>query len=91
MSMATSMVRISEESKQRLRLIAKQTGESMPSVLDKAIEIYRRKRFLESVNEAYASLKSDQKAWASLQDERARWDPTLMDGLDSDENQTEKE
>ena len=84
--MATSVVRINEEAKQRLRLIAKETGESMPSVLDKAIETYRRKRFLESVNEAYRSLKKDEKAWASLQDERAQGDNSLMDGLDPSEN-----
>lgn len=84
--MATSVVRINEESKESLRLLAKQTGKSMPSVLDKAIEAYRRKRFLKSVNEAYALLRKDPKARTSLQDEQVHWDTTLMDGLDPNEN-----
>lgn len=84
--MSTSVVRINEEAKQRLRLIAKETGESMPSVLDKAIETYRRKRFLESVNEAYLFLRQDKKAWTSFKDERDQWDNSLMDGLDPGEH-----
>ncbi len=84
-AMSTNVVRINEESKKCLVLLAKQTGETMSSVLDKAIEIYRRKRFLESVNEAYATLKADKKAWDSFQAEQADWDSTLMDGLESDE------
>ena len=82
--METSVVRINEESRQRLRLLAKEMGESMSSVLDKAIEAYRRKSFIESVNKAYASLKKDTKEWASLQEERALWDKALMDGLDKE-------
>ncbi len=84
--MATSVVRINEEAKQRLHLMAKEMRASLPSVLDKAIETYRRKRFLESVNEAYRSLRKDNKEWASLQDERVQWDHSLMDGLDPNEN-----
>ncbi len=83
--MATSVVRINEEAKERLQFIARETGQSMPSVLDKAIEAYRRKRFLDSVNEAYRSLRQDPKAWASLEVERAQWDHSLMDGLNPDE------
>ncbi len=88
--METGVVRINEEAKQRLRLLAEETGESMSSVLEKAIETYRRKRFLESVNEAYRSLRKDKKGWASLQEERARWDRASMDGLDPDEDWKEK-
>jgi hypothetical protein len=41
----------------------------------------RRKRFLEEVNAAYASLRGDTKAWAAVQRERKEWDRTLLDGL----------
>jgi hypothetical protein len=53
----------------------------MQAVLDKAVEAYRRKLFLEEVNQAYAELREDQEAWEELESERAAWDSTLADGL----------
>jgi hypothetical protein len=57
----------------------------MQAVLEKAVEAYRRKLFLEEVNRAYAELREDPDAWANLESERAAWDSTLADGLPQDE------
>ena len=57
--MLSVTVRISETSRNILRELAAQQGESMQAVLEKSIEHYRRQRFLEEVNRAYAALRQD--------------------------------
>ncbi|WP_406698171.1 toxin-antitoxin system protein [Singulisphaera sp. Ch08] len=54
----------------------------MTEVLGKAIEEYRKKRFLEGLNADFAALREAPAAWAEEQEERAAWDATLADGLD---------
>ena len=77
-------IRISPQARAILRQLAKHEGKSMQSVLDDAIERYRRDRFLDEVNAAYAALRSDPKAWKEEAAERALWDRTLADGLKSE-------
>ncbi|HXB74841.1 MAG TPA: hypothetical protein VNY05_41810 [Candidatus Acidoferrales bacterium] len=74
-------IRITPRSKAVLRALARQEGKPMQTVLDDAIEHYRRDKFLDEVNAAYATLRSDPKAWKEEQAERALWDKTLADGL----------
>lgn len=62
----------------------------MQSVLEKAIEEYRRRHFLELVNAAYELERRNEGAWGKLQEERAAWDHTLADGLPPDEPTTKK-
>src|SRR5713226_2248020 len=54
--MANATIRISEQSRQTLRELAAQSGQTMQAVADRAIEEYRRQRFLEAVNADYAAL-----------------------------------
>jgi hypothetical protein len=82
--MPSATVRISLATRETLRLIATQTGESMQSTLDKAIEAYRRQQFLERANAAFAALRDDPEAWQVEQEERAAWDATLADGLEEE-------
>lgn len=79
--MGHAMVRISEQTHQALREIARAEDSSMQAVLDKAVEEYRRRRFLEEVNAAYAALREDPEAWQEVEEERSAWDATLGDGL----------
>ncbi len=83
--MIGTTVRISEASHQLLRELAKGSGESMQAILDRALEDYRRKRFLEECNAAYGALRANPEAWADVEGERRRLEGTLMDGLDSEE------
>ena len=53
----------------------------MQAVLDKAIERYRRERFLHAANADFAALRRDAKAWKEELRERALWEHTLADGL----------
>jgi len=79
--MKTTTVRIDEQTQAQLRRMAEQTGDSMQSVLAKAVETYRRQRIIEQTNAAYAELRGDPTAWQEEQQERAVWEVTLSDGL----------
>ncbi len=54
----------------------------MTEVLDKAIEIYRRQRFLAGLNRDFAALRKNKAAWQEELAERMVWDATLTDGLE---------
>jgi hypothetical protein len=86
--MPSTTVRISEKSREALRVLSEESGESMQAILDKAVEEYRRKCFLEAANADYAALLADPEAWAEYKRELELWDATLMDGLDPNERWT---
>ncbi len=54
----------------------------MQAVLEKAIEHYRRQRFLDATNAAFAALRNDPERWREELEEREAWDATLADGLE---------
>ncbi|HOC93230.1 MAG TPA: toxin-antitoxin system protein [bacterium] len=78
----SSIVRINNETKRTLEELSRKSGEPMLNVIDRAIEEYRRRVFLEETNAAYAKLKNDGKASGEYDRETAEWDSTLMDGLE---------
>ena len=83
--MATTTMRITEQSGRTLRELAKSSGETMQTIIDKAVEEYRRKKMFEQADAAYAALQEDPAAWEEYQKEIREWDCTLMDGLDPNE------
>lgn len=83
--MSQTTIRISEQTRDVLRELAQIRHESMQAVLERAVEEYRRKRFLEDVNAAYAEQRKDRAGWAELEAERTAWDVTLGDGLEDGE------
>ena len=54
----------------------------MTEVLDKAIENYRRQRFLAGLNADFAALRKNKAAWAEELADRRMWDASLADGLE---------
>lgn len=72
--MASTTVRISQDAKAVLQRMAQQTGRPMQAVLDEAVELYRRQRFLDEANAAFTALKADEEAWAAERAERDAWD-----------------
>ena len=56
----------------------------MQSVLDKALERYRRERFLRAANADVEALKRQPKVWAEYIRERELWERTLPDGLEKE-------
>ncbi|MEO8097820.1 MAG: toxin-antitoxin system protein [Acidobacteriota bacterium] len=79
--MPTANVRIDIETHEVLKRLAEQEKEPMQSILAKAIERYRRARFLDGANADFAALKKRPKDWQSYLAEREAWDSTLEDGL----------
>ena len=80
--MPTTTIRVSTRTRVLLQELAHQSGISMQSVLEQALESYRRQQLLEAANTAYAMLQADTIAWAELERERMDWDQTLADGLE---------
>lgn len=76
--------RISESTHQLLRKLAEESGESMQALLARAVEVYRRQRFLEESNRAFEALRADSLAWKAEQAEREPWHVTMADGLDKE-------
>ena len=79
--MNSVMLRVSARCQDTLRELAAQTGESMQSMVDEAVELYRRQRFLEAVNAAYTPLRQNAETWRAIERERSEWDIVLGDGL----------
>lgn len=75
-------VRISNQGHALLGELAIQTRSTMTEVLDAALDLYRRHRFLQQANDAYAVLADDAAALASYREELAALDATVMDGLE---------
>lgn len=80
--MATTTIRISARSREILTELAQSSKMSMREIADKAVEAYRRQRFWEEVNAAYAALQTDPEGWQEVERERQAWDATLGDGLE---------
>ncbi len=78
--MPSTTIRISESTRRMLGELARQDGKSLQSVLDRAIETYRRQRFLEGLHNDFKALRSDPEAWRTEKEERAAWDAALADG-----------
>ena len=76
--------RISKETHELLRRLSEEEGSSMQSIIESALEEYRRKKFLEDSNAAYKKLRLREEDWAQEKEEREDWDKTLQDGLDKD-------
>lgn len=84
-----AQLRISKETHEKLRELARNEGISMQSVLERALDEYQKKQFFDSLDAGFAALKSDPEAWAEELRERRVWENTVMDGLDPDEIWTE--
>ena len=76
----TPNVRISPRAHELLRQLAEEEQRSMQSVLDRALERYRRERFLRAANADFAALKRNTKAWKQEVRERELWEQTVADG-----------
>jgi len=72
-------IRLSARSHELLRQLATEEQQSMQSVLDRAIEQYRREKFLHAANADFAELKRDAKAWKQQLAERELWENTSAD------------
>ena len=80
--MASTTVRISDRDHRRLHALAAAEGLPLQTILERAIDLYRRQRFFRELDEGYARIWADPAAAAEETAERALWDQTLADGLE---------
>lgn len=78
-------VRISPETRETVQQIARESNESMQSVIAKAVEEYKRYLLIERTNEAFAALRLQPKQWAEELEERHLWNATLNDDLEEED------
>ena len=78
-------IRASERTHKHLRTLSKSLNLPIQSVLEQAVEEYRRMKFLEQLDKDFAALRADPAAWQEELEERKLWENTLSDGLDKDE------
>ncbi|MBC7343344.1 MAG: toxin-antitoxin system protein [Clostridia bacterium] len=83
--MATAIVRVSKAAWHTLKDLSERRGETMQEIVDKALEEYRRKLFLEEANRAFAEIRNNPQAWQEELEERKAWDAAIADGLEEGE------
>jgi len=83
--MAGTQVRVSNSTHQTLRSLSIEAGESMQTIIEQAVEQYRRRRFLEGLNQDFKALKENTpELWQEELEERQLWDKTLLDGVENE-------
>ena len=82
--MGAATVKISPRARETLRRIALEDGESEQSLLDRAVDHYRRERFLRDANTDFAALRKSRRAWDEELGERKLWDETLSAGIEGE-------
>ena len=82
--MSTQILRVQEDVYNEIKELSEQDGLPMAHVIAKAVEEYKRARFFDELDVAFARVKADPIAWAEEKQERALSENTLMDGLQDD-------
>jgi hypothetical protein len=82
--MATTSIRISRATHDRLKDVARKEHSSLGGVIDDLLDRYEQQEFRRAVAESYARLRSDPEAWADYKRELEEWDAVLMDGLEDE-------
>lgn len=75
----------SEQTHCKLQSLSESLNLPMQTVLEQAVEEYRRAVFFDKLDQDFAALRADPLAWQEYQEEMKLWENTLMDGLDKDE------
>ena len=79
------MVRVNADTHQTLRDLSARSGDSIPTILGRAVERYRRQQLLLEANEQWAAIMSDPDARREIEAEDRLWEATLADGLEREE------
>jgi len=80
--MPSTSIRIDEHALAVLRELARNQRQPLQTILKEAIESYRREKFLEEANTAFAALRTDPEAWRDEERDREIWDRAIEDGLE---------
>jgi predicted transcriptional regulator len=78
--MTTTTIRISKTTQELLHTLASQDNTSMQTIVEQAVEHYRKQRFLEGLSADFSKLREDNESWQDELQERQLWDATIGDG-----------
>jgi predicted DNA-binding protein len=79
---ASTTVRVSRETRERLARLAKASGLTTAELIAELTRRAEEDTLLDRMNAHYQALHEDPEAWEAHVDERERWDATLLDGLE---------
>lgn len=79
-----SQVRVSEATHETLRSLSTAEGKPMQEILDNAVEIYRRRVFLNGLSEDFRQLRENPEVWKDYEEEMTEWNNTLEDELETE-------
>jgi predicted DNA-binding ribbon-helix-helix protein len=79
---ASTTVRVTAETHERLRTMADQRGTSMQDLIDKLAEDQWKNDLLDAMAEAFAVLADDPVASKERDAELTGWEQTLIDGIE---------
>lgn len=78
----TTTVRIGEDAHEVARSLARETGESVREIVERAVNAYHGHWIIEQSNKAFERMqREDPEAWASYQAEREQWQNASADTL----------
>lgn len=80
--MSELTININQSTHKTLLQLAEISGDTVQTVMDKAIENYRRYLFLVQANQAFTALRNDEELWQEELAERQLWEETLIDGAE---------
>lgn len=72
--MSSLTIRISRSTHDKLIALSEETGLTMSTIVDRAVQEFRRTKFWEDYHAAYAALRDDPAAWAEYMREREEWE-----------------
>jgi lipopolysaccharide biosynthesis regulator YciM len=79
--MSELTIDISETTHQTLLQLAQTSGEDLVTIMERAVENYRRSVFLDRADRAFAALRQNEELWQEEIAERQAWDLTIADGV----------
>jgi hypothetical protein len=79
--MSELTIDISETTHKTLLQLAQSSGDDLVTIMDRAVENYRRYVFLVQADRAFTTLKQNEELWQEEIAERQAWDVTIADGV----------
>lgn len=79
--MSELTIDISETTHKTLLQLAQTSGDDVVTIMDRAVENYRRYIFLLQADRAFAKLRQNEELWQEEISERQMWDLTIADGV----------
>ena len=80
--MSELTIDISETTHKTLLQLSQTSGEDIVTVMERAVENYRRYVFLAQADRAFAALRQNEELWQDEIAERQAWEITIADGVD---------